>query len=298
MSPPLIFDRALIRRHIARAASGRAAEFLIRHVADDLGERLGPILRHFPLAVDLGGATLHGARALSLSGKAENVIRLTAVPPPPGGGFPAAVADEEALPLREASVDLVASLLTLQGVNDLPGALAQIRRALRPDGLLIACLFGGETLTELRQSLAQAETELKGGVSPRVAPFADARDLGALLQRAGFALPVTDVERLTVRYDDAFGLMRDLRAMGMANPLVERGRAPLRRSTLLRAAEIYAERFGDPDGRLRASFDLVWLSGWAPHESQQRPLRPGSAKARLAEALGVSEIKAGEKAKP
>ena len=230
MSPPLIFDRALIRRHIARAASGRAAEFLIRHVADDLGERLGPILRHFPLAIDLGGATLHGARALSLSGKAENVIRLAAVPPPPGGGFPAAVADEELLPLREASVDLVASLLALQGVNDLPGALAQIRRALRPDGLLIACLFGGETLTELRQSLAQAETELKGGVSPRVAPFADARDLGALLQRAGFALPVTDVERLTVRYDDAFGLMRDLRAMGMTNPLVERGRcaaAPL-----------------------------------------------------------------------
>jgi SAM-dependent methyltransferase len=298
MSPPLIFDRALIRRHIARAASGRAAEFLIRHVADDLGERLGPILRQFRLAVDLGGATLHGARALSLSGKAENVIRLTAVPPPPGGGFPAAVADEELLPLREASVDLVASLLTLQGVNDLPGALAQIRRALRPDGLLIACLFGGETLTELRQSLAQAETELSAGMSPRVAPFADARELGALLQRAGFALPVTDVERLTVRYDDAFGLMRDLRAMGMANPLVERGRAPLRRSTLLRAAEIYAERFGDPDGRLRASFDLVWLSGWAPHESQQRPLRPGSAKARLAEALGVSEIKAGEKAKP
>ena len=135
-------------------------------------------------------------------------------------------------------------------------------------------------------------------MSPRVAPFADARELGALLQRAGFALPVTDVEKLTVRYDDAFALMRDLRAMGMTNPLVERARAPLRRATLLRAAQIYAERFADADGRLRASFDLVWLSGWAPHESQQRPLRPGSAKARLADALGVSELKAGEKAKP
>jgi SAM-dependent methyltransferase len=298
MSPPLIFDRALIRRRLARAAAGVAAEFLIEHVADDLVERLGPILRGFPVAVELGGATTHGARALARSGKVETIVRLPAVPPSPGSGFSTAVADEEALPLGEASVDLVASLLSLQGVNDLPGALAQIKRALRPDGLFIACLLGAETLTELRQSLAQAEAELAGGVSPRVAPFADARDLGALLQRAGFALPVTDVEKLTVRYGDPFALMRDLRAMGMTNPLVERGRAPLRRAMLLRASQIYAERFADPDGRLRASFDLVWLSGWAPHESQQQPLRPGSAKARLADALGVAEIKAGEKAKP
>jgi len=174
----------------------------------------------------------------------------------------------------------------------------QIRRALRPDGLFIACLFGGETLTELRQSLAAAETELAGGIGPHVAPFADVRDLGALLQRAGFALPVTDVEKLTVRYSDPIALMRDLRAMGMTNPLVERGRAPLRRATLLRAGEIYAERFADADGRLRASFDLVWLTGWAPHASQQQPLRPGSAKTRLADALGTTEIAAGEKAKP
>ena len=298
MSPPLIFDRALIRRRLARAAKASPAEFLIAHVAEDLAERLEPILRKFPLGIELGGATMHGADALRRSGKVESVLRLAALPPAARNDIPVAVADEEALPLGDASVDLVASLLSLQAVNDLPGALAQIKRALRPDGLFIACLLGGESLTELRQSLAAAEAELSAGMSPRVAPFADARELGALLQRAGFALPVTDVEKLTVRYDEAFALMRDLRAMGMTNPLVERARAPLRRATLLRAAQIYAERFADADGRLRATFDLVWLSGWAPHESQQRPLRPGSAKARLADALGVNELKAGEKAKP
>ncbi|MBV9111578.1 MAG: methyltransferase domain-containing protein [Hyphomicrobiales bacterium] len=298
MSPPLIFDRALIRRRLSRAAQGSPAEFLIAHVADDLNERLKPILRRFPLAIELGGATSHGARALLESGKVERVVRLASLRPSGPDGFPSAVADEETLPLGQASVDLVASLLSIQAVNDLPGALAQIKRSLRPDGLFIACLLGGETLTELRQSMAEAETQLSAGVSPRVAPFADARDLGALLQRAGFALPVTDVEKLTVRYDDAFALMHDLRAMGMTNPMVERAREPLRRATLLRAAQTYAERFADLDGRLRATFDLVWLSAWAPHESQQRPLRPGSAKSRLADALGASEIKAGEKAKP
>ena len=298
MSPPLIFDRALIRRHLARAEAAGGVDFLISHVAADLVDRLAPVLRSFALAVDLGGATAHGARALARSGRVESVVRLAALPPKTRNGLPVAVADEEALPLAAESVDLVASLLALQGANDLPGALAQVRRALRPDGLFIACLLGGETLTELRQSLAAAEIEVSGGISPRVAPFADTRELGALLQRAGFALPVTDVEKLTVRYDEPFGLMRDLRAMGMTNPLVERGRKPLTRAVLLRAAAVYAERFADPDGRLRASFDLVWLSGWAPHASQQQPLRPGSAKVRLADALGAVEIGTGEKAKP
>ena len=298
MSPPLIFDRALIRRHLARAEAAGGVDFLISHVAADLVDRIAPVLRSFALAVDLGGATAHGARALARSGRVESVVRLAALPPKTRNGLPVAVADEEALPLAAESVDLVASLLALQGANDLPGALAQVRRALRPDGLFIACLLGGETLTELRQSLAAAEIEVSGGISPRVAPFADTRELGALLQRAGFALPVTDVEKLTVRYDEPFGLMRDLRAMGMTNPLVERGRKPLTRAVLLRAAAVYAERFADPDGRLRASFDLVWLSGWAPHASQQQPLRPGSAKVRLADALGAVEIGTGEKAKP
>ena len=206
------------------------------------------------------------------------------------------VADEEALPFRDGSLDLVVSALALQFVNDLPGTLIQIRRALKPDGLLLAALIGGDSLTELRAAFAAAEAEVEGGVSPRVAPFADLRDLGALLQRAGFALPVTDVDRVTVRYASPLALMHDLRRMGAANALVERRRAPLRRATLRRMLEIYAERFADADGRIRATFEIVWLSGWAPHESQQQPLAPGSAKTRLADALRTREIPAGEKA--
>ena len=198
----------------------------------------------------------------------------------------AVAADEEALPFRDGSLDLVVSALSLQFVNDLPGTLVQIRRALKPDGLFLAALVGGDTLTELRQAFAAAEAEIEGGVSPRVAPFADLRDLGALLQRAGFALPVTDVDRLTVRYASPLALMHDLRRMGATNALVERRRTPLRRATLARMMEIYGERFADPDGRMRATFEIVWLSGWAPHESQQQPLRPGSAQPRLADALG------------
>jgi SAM-dependent methyltransferase len=191
----------------------------------------------------------------------------------------------EKLPFAPESLDLVVSALALQFVNDLPGVLAQIRHALRPDGLLLAAMIGGDSLTELRQAFAAAEAECEGGVSPRVAPFADLRDVGALLQRAGFALPVTDVDRVVVRYGNAFALMQEIRRMGAANVLIERRRMPSRRSTLLRMAEIYAERFADADGRIRATFDIIWLSGWAPHASQQQPLKPGSAKASLAEAV-------------
>ena len=204
--------------------------------------------------------------------------------------------DEEALPFADGSLDLVVSALALQFVNDLPGTLIQIRRALKADGLLLAALIGGDSLTELRQAFAAAESEIEGGVSPRVAPFADVRELGALLQRAGFALPVVDSDRLTVRYNSVFALMRDLRRMGATNALNERRRSPLRRATLQRMADIYAERFADPDGRLRATFEVAWLSGWAPHERQQKPLKPGSAARRLADALGAQEIPAGEKA--
>jgi SAM-dependent methyltransferase len=193
--------------------------------------------------------------------------------------------DSETLPLRPESLDLAVSALALQFVNDLPGVLAQIRRALRPDGLLLAALVGGDTLTELRQSFAAAEAECEGGVSPRVAPFADLRDIGGLLQRAGLALPVTDVDRIVARYDSAFALMHDLRRMGATNILLERRRGPTRRSTMLRMAQVYGERFADPDGRIRATFDVIWLSGWAPHESQPKPLKPGSATASLEEAV-------------
>jgi SAM-dependent methyltransferase len=193
--------------------------------------------------------------------------------------------DSENLPLQPHSLDLTVSALAFQFVNDLPGVLAQIRRALKPDGLLLAAMIGGDTLTELRQSFAAAEAEYEGGVSPRVAPFADLRDIGGLLQRAGLALPVTDVDRVVVRYDSAFSLMQDLRRMGATNILIERRRTPTRRATMLRMAQIYGERFADADGRIRATFDIVWLSGWAPHESQQKPLRPGSAKASLEAAV-------------
>ncbi len=292
---PIIFDRALLRTRQARARALGPATFLLERVAHDLAERLAGVVRRFEVAVDLGTLTsdLRGALAHHPA-----VGELIAVLPaaPSGGSRCAVVADEEALPFGDASLNLVVSALALQSVNDLPGTLVQIRRALRPDGLLLAALMGGETLTELRQSFASAEAEIEGGVSPRVAPFADVREIGALLQRAGFTLAVTDVDRVTVRYSSVIALMHDLRRMGATNVLVERRRKPLRRATLLRMAEIYGERFSDPDGKLRATFDIVWLSGWVPHASQQQPLRPGSARARLADALGVSEQSAGEKA--
>jgi SAM-dependent methyltransferase len=189
------------------------------------------------------------------------------------------------------------SALALQFVNDLPGTLIQIRRALKPNGLFLAALVGGDTLTELRQAFAAAEAEIEDGISPHVAPFVDLREMGTLLQRAGFALPVTDIDRLTVRYASPFALMHDLRRMGASNPLIERRRRPLKRATLMRMVEIYAERFSDVDGRIRATFEIVWLSGWAPHESQQQPLKPGSARRRLADALGTQEIAAADKTK-
>jgi SAM-dependent methyltransferase len=292
-SAPRVFDRSLLRRRRRRAQALGPATFLIDRIVDDLADRLASVLRRFPVAVDLGTPTRALRRLL-----AARVDALIAVDADPlalrDDAGPKLVADEEALPFADGSLDLVISALALQSVNDLPGALVQVRRALKPDGLFLAALLGGDTLTELRQSFAAAEVEIEGGVSPRVAPLIDARDAGALLQRAGFALPVADVDRITVRYASPFELMRDLRRMGATNALAERRRKPLRRATLLRMAEIYAARFADADGRVRASFDIVWLSGWAPDASQPRPLKPGSAKVRLADALGTREISAGE----
>jgi SAM-dependent methyltransferase len=279
MPHPVIFDRRLLRARLTRAAAIGPVTFLLDRAADDMAERLSAVLRPFDIAADLGTPTDAVRRAIA--GRV--------------GTIAAVVADEEALPFRDASLDLVVSALALQFVNDLPGTLIQIRRALKPDGLFLAAMTGGESLAELRVAFAEAEAEVEGGVSPRVAPFADLRDLGALLQRAGFALPVTDVDRVTVRYASPLDLMHDLRRMGAGNVLTERRRTPLRRSTLRRMLEIYAERFADLDGRIRATFEIVWLSGWAPHESQQKPLPPGSAKTRLADALRTQEISAGEK---
>ena len=295
---PIILDRALLRARRRRAAGLGAATFLVDRVAEDFAERLATVLRRFAYALDLGTPTDAVRRALAASGKVDNIIAVDALADAASVGAGLVVAaDEEALAFRDGSLDLVVSALALQYVNDLPGTLIQVRRALRPDGLFLAALAGGDTLAELREAFAAAEAEIEGGVSPRVAPFADLRELGALLQRAGFALPVTDVDRLTVRYASPFALMQELRRMGATNALIERRRRPLRRATLVRMAEIYHERFSDPDGRIRATFEIVWLSGWAPHESQQQPLRPGAAQRRLADALGTEEISAGEKAK-
>ena len=295
---PRLFDRALLATRRTRAASGLAgADFLVRRVAEDIVERLGSVQRTFPIAVDLGAH--HGvlSEALRASGKAALVVSTDhALAFAEGLGGMRVVADEEALPFRPGSLDLVVSALTLQWVNDLPGTLRQIREALRPDGLFLGALLGGRTLHELREVMLAAETEIYGGASPRVAPFADVRDLGALLQRAGFALPVADVDAVDVTYADALALMRELKAMGAGNVLIERARRPATRRLLLRAAEIYAERFAAPDGRVRATFEIVHLLGWAPHESQQQPLRPGSARQRLADALGTREVGLGEKA--
>ncbi|HEX7881538.1 MAG TPA: methyltransferase domain-containing protein [Afipia sp.] len=271
-TPPRLFDRALLRARRDRAARQGAESFLLDRVAEDMAERQQAVLREFSVCIDLG--TPGDQVSAALTGRVRQ-WHAVALP----------LSDAEPLALVPASIDLLVSALALQFVNDLPGVLAQIRRALKPDGLFLAAMIGGETLTELRQSFAGAESEVEGGVSPRVAPFADLRDLGALLQRAGFALPVTDVDRIVVRYDNAFALMHDLRRMGATNILNERRRVPSRRATFVRMAQIYAERFSDSDGRIRATFDVVWLSGWAPHESQQKPLNPGSAKMSLADAV-------------
>jgi SAM-dependent methyltransferase len=295
-----IFDRGLLRRRRDRAAAGAVRhEFLLARVADDLTERLSAIQRAFPIALDLGAHHgLIGRRLRRLPG-VELVISAEAAPRLLAQcAAPRVQADEEALPFRDQSLDLVVSGLSLHLVNDLPGALVQIRRALKPDGLLLAALLGGNTLIELRTALLAAEEEVEGGASPRVAPFADVQDLGALLQRARFALPVVDADTVTATYPDALALMREVRAMGAGNALTARRRAPLRRATLARAVAVYRERFGLPDGRVPATFEIVTLTGWAPHASQQQPLQPGTAKMRLADALGTEEQPAGDAAVP
>lgn len=284
MQPLFDGETALRRKKRALALGDRGAWFLMRRAAEDLTDRLSAVERHFERAAAVNCLTRDAADALAASGKVAETFRVEA---------DAALLDDgeglvsvgEALPLEPESLDVAVSLLTLHEANDLPGQLVQIRRALRPDGLFLGCLAGAGTLAELRECLLAAETEVRGGAGPRVMPFADVRDMGALLQRAGFALPVADIETVTVRYADMFGLMRDLRAMGATNALAGRARAPTPRAVFMRAAQLYAERFSDPDGRIRATFSMIWLSGWAPHPSQRKPLRPGSATHSLAEAL-------------
>jgi NADH dehydrogenase [ubiquinone] 1 alpha subcomplex assembly factor 5 len=295
-----IFDRQLVRRRRSRAADRLDGhDFLIREVGERLLDRLGDIERKFPFALDLGCHSGQIGRMRGGRGGIEALIEIDAsLAMLRRAGARAAVAEEDALPFGGATFDLVMSCLSLHWVNDLPGALLQIRHALRPDGLFLAALFSGETLKELRAVLLEAELAEEGGASPRVSPFADARELGGLLQRAGFALPVVDIDTIRVTFADAFALMRDLRGMGEANALVARRAASSRRATFMRAAALYRERFGESDGRIPATFEIAFLTAWAPHASQQKPLAPGSARRRLSDALGTTEVASGIKAKP
>lgn len=298
---PLLFDRALHRARLDRAAPDyAAADFLKERAASDVVMRLETILRRFPVAVDLGARNGHFFKALSASDARANIDTLIEADLSgrmlAGRDTLRVVADEERLPFGDATLDLIVSTLSLHWTNDLVGALIQIRRALRPDGLFVGAIFGGATLTELRQCLLAAEAELSDGAAMRVSPFADAIDAAGLLQRAGFALPVADVDRVKVRYSHPIKLLQDLRRMGETSVLLDRSRKPLSRKVLFRAMELYVERFAEADGKVPATFEIVSVTGWAPHESQQKPLRPGSAKMRLADALGVKEQPAGDKA--
>ena len=282
-----IFDQKLVEtnRHRALEKAEPKADFLLDIAAQELAERLSAVERTFDLAVELHGFTGLAARHALQTGKIRTLKRVEIHPDFAQQGDELLVSGLETVPLEPQSANLILSPLAAHLTNDTPGLFIQICRALKPDGLFMAAIPGAGTLQELRDVLLATEIELIGGASPRVIPFADVRDIGALLQRAGFALPVVDMENYTVRYDSLFALIRDVKNMGMANPLLARSRLPLNRSFWLRAAEIYGERYADADGRVRATFSIIYLSGWAPHESQQKPLKPGSAKARLADAL-------------
>jgi SAM-dependent methyltransferase len=300
-NPPLVFDRALLARRRDRAArqweTSVGAGYLLQRANEDLVERLDAIKRTFSTVAVVGAHD--GALGRLLRARlAPSAVVLDidhAEGPLSSCHGPKVVGDEEALPLKPGAFDAVLSNLALQHVNDLPGCLHQIRHALKPDGLFLAAIIGGETLHELRHAFMTAESEMEAGASPRVAPFADGRDLAGLLQRAGFALPVVDSDRFKVSYPSPLALMHDLRIMGATNVMVERRRTPLRRATLLRALEIYASQHARSDGKVLATFEIITLTAWAPHESQQKPLQPGSARARLADALGTREVPMGDK---
>ncbi len=277
LSPPSIFDGSsyLLRLHRARKLG--FADFFLHRAATELNERLTDILRNFEKIADIGTPTPFFSQKIADFVKPENFLYLAPENLPKN--------PLEALPLKGTHFNLIVSAMALHAVNDLPGAFIQIQRALCPDGLFIACIPGGKTLKELRSVLQIAEEEITGGVSPRIFPFADIKDLGALLQRANFKLPVTDVDTVTVRYDNMKCLMHDLRKMGATNILHSRVKCPTHPKIFKRASELYSEKFRDVDGRIRATFEFIWVSGWAEHESQQKPLKPGSAKHKLADAL-------------
>lgn len=292
-----LFDRQTLRRRRDRAAGTFGAHnFLHSEIADQLVDRLRDVKRDFSCVLDIGGG--HGTTRFDPRPDTVITSDLSASLLRAAGISAGVAADEEFLPFADTAFDLITSTLSLHWVNDLPGALLQIRRALRPDGLFLAAILGGDTLIELRRAFLDAEAEITGGTSPHTSPVADVADAGSLLQRAGFALPVVDTDTLTVTYPDMFALMRDLRGMGETNAVAARSRNFLRRDTLFAAAARYQELYADSDGRIPATFQIIWMTGWAPHETQQQPLRPGSGATRLADALDTDEKKAGDKANP
>lgn len=289
-APPKIFDRdRLARRRQKIAASFAEYDFLRQRVSSDLQSRLMDTSRIFKTSLEIGAADgslsaslIENRKVLSalVTDRSEAFVTLARA-----RGLDAIPADEEHLPFETERFDLVLSPLTLHWVNDLPGALVQIRRALRPDGLFLGALLGAGTLSELREVLSEAETELTGGLSPRLSPLPGLRDMASLLQRAGFALPVADRDRVTVRYKTPEALLHDLKGMGERAAFARGTSRPLPRRVLSHAMELYRQRFSDPDGRVRASFEIMHVSGWAPAPSQPKPLAPGSAKTSLADAI-------------
>ncbi len=265
-SPAYIFDtNSMLRNRRRSAQMGAEFDFLRAEIADRMQDRLLEINRTFSTPLDIGGdyGRLNGWPKTS----------------------PTAEISDAPLDLPEATYDLVVSNLHMHWVNDLPGLLVQANRALKPDGLFLGALLGGETLVELRHALLAAESELVGGAHQRVIPFADVRDMGSLLQRAGFALPVADMDTITVTYEHPLKLMRELRSMGEANALIGRSKNFMRRDVLMKACEIYARDFSNDDGRIRATFQIIYITGWHPHKSQQKPAKRGSATMRLEDAL-------------
>ncbi len=290
----------MLRRRRDRAAANiHDFDFLLREVAGRLVDRLDVIKKEFPLVLDLGGG--HGPLSQLLKERAgTQTVISTDISHPMAAQSPVAsvVADEEFLPFKQASLDAMISNLSLHWTNDLPGALVQARYALKPDGLFMAAVLGGESLKELRDALMTAELNVTGGASPRVSPFIDLRDMGALMQRAQFALPVVDADIITVDYSNPLKLMQDLRGMGASNATLGRLMKPTRRGVIMEAAKVYHDKYAGKDGRVPATFQVIYAIGWMPHESQQKPMKPGTAKVKLADALGTAEQSAGEKAKP
>lgn len=290
---PQLIDTIAHRRNRDRAASGFGdVNFLKQAAADRLADRLDIVRRHFPLVLDIGSHHGEMAKAAIASGKVDRVI---CADPSSGmashtaGDMPSCVVDYDNINFCDGAFDAITSAFSMHWVNDLPGMLSRMRRWLKPDGLLLLSMAGGVSFGGLRSCLAEAESQTAGGLSPRVLPMADIRDLGGLLGRAGFGLPVADSDTLTISWSDLFHMMRELRQMGESNALLGRATHMTRRDTMMKAATLYKDRFSTEDQRVTAEIELITLTAWAPSPDQQKPLKPGSADVNLADFLNANQ---------